>query len=64
MRLKAQHRAVESVFDEAEKRLRDLTPRRRTLRLYSDLSTGRGGGLLRGSENVSKLYVNPDDQSA
>ena len=62
MRLKAQHRAVESVFDEAEKRLRDLT---QDDERYGSILTSLLGEMvdsLGGSENVSKLYVNPDDQ--
>ena len=62
MRLKAQHRAVESVFDQVEQDLRDLT---QDAKRYKPVLTSLLEEVvesLGGSDNISKLYVNPNDQ--
>lgn len=62
MRLKAQHRAVESVFDQVEQDLRDLTQDDKRYKPILTSLLDEVVESLGGSDNISKLYVNPDDQ--
>ena len=62
MRLKAQHRAVESVFDQVEQDLRDLTQNAKRYKPVLTSLLEEVVESLGGSDNISKLYVNPNDK--
>ena len=62
MRLKAQHRAVESVFDQVEQDLRDLTQDGKRYKPVLTSLLEEVVESLGGSDNISKLYINPDDK--
>ena len=62
MRLKAQHRAVESVFDQAEQNLRDLTQDNKRYKPVLTSLLDEVVESLGGSDNITKLYVHPDDK--
>ena len=62
MRLKAQHRAVESVFDQAEQNLRDLTQDNKRYKPVLTSLLDEVVESLGGSDTITKLYVHPDDK--
>ncbi len=63
MRLRAQHRAVESVFDQAEQDLRDLTQDDERYKPVLTSLLDEVVESLGGSDNIAKLWVHPDDQN-
>ena len=62
MRLRAQHRAVESVFDQAERDLRDLTKDNKRYKPILTSLLDEVVESLGGSDKISKLFVNPNDK--